>query len=82
MRHSGQSSGEILNSSQARGPLPIGFLDQTGEGVGGKGSLPEAAAIGRRSRSVTASRPRSVAGKNRIHSLTLHIFGARRTIAR
>ncbi|MNQ34838.1 hypothetical protein D3C85_483090 [compost metagenome] len=31
------------------GPMPIGFLDQTGEGVGGKGALPEAAAIGERS---------------------------------
>ena len=28
------------------GTLPIGFLNQTGQGVGGKGALPEAAAIG------------------------------------
>ena len=30
-------------------PLPILFLNQTGEGVGGEGPLPEAAAIGERS---------------------------------
>ncbi len=28
------------------GPLPIGFLNQTGQGVGGKRPLPEAAAVG------------------------------------